>query len=86
MATQTEAEKYGFRLFESLSDDEKRDYDRLAQKIDDWVANLPTSVQLTRTEMEQFTDLFFDHKSHPGFVDYCLNSVNQNRDNDCFWK
>ena len=86
MATQTEEEKYGFRSDTSLSDAEKSEYLRLAQKIDDWVAHLPTSVQLTITEMEQFTDLFFTNKCHPGFVDYCLNSVNQHRDTDCFWK
>src|SRR5579872_4712822 len=79
------------RDYETLTDVEKQDYDRIAQKIDNWVERVPGSTTLHKIEMMRFVELWYkdvdkSSREFDAWCDYCLKSINEHRDTDCFWK
>lgn len=75
-----------YRDPQGYNDKEKEDWDRLGNKLDDWIASEPESTPFSREEMVRFFELWFTHNQCPDYVDYCLNKINKYRDNDCLWK
>jgi hypothetical protein len=73
------------------TDVEKQDYDRIAQKIDNWVERVPGSTTLHKIEMMRFVELWYkdvdkSSREFDAWCDYCLKSINEHHDTDCFWK
>lgn len=66
--------------------EEQADWDCLATQMDDWIEKKANAKSFTREEMERFCELWYTEKVHPGWIDYCLNCVNERFSNDCLWK